>query len=529
MLAAMINRRKRRPLANTSGNVAMIFALSIIPIISVAGFAIDFQITTTRKNKVQTVADSAVLAGARALQIGKTPAEIRTIVEAYLNAQIQQVGTGLTCQSPVITISDSKQDIGMTVNCVQETSLMHIVGRDTMPFHVNAGSTWGIGKLDVAFMFDVSGSMASDNRMVYLKDAAQDAVDILMPEGGGIATEGVRIAMVSYNAMVDAGDLFEDVTGLKESRTYYATNNYVEETRVPPFTEEYEYENCERVRVCVSYDSRGRCDDYDREWVCTTETRERDVYNYEYENRTEQVSRSINSTCVWERYGDHKFSDTAPSYSAPGEPTLTAPLSEIYYANQPIYNASENPDNPQGFLSAAYAYYDDDRDRWYTSGTSTCSDIAPLPLTNNRSALTNYITGLSTGGGTAGQQGVSWAWYMIAEPWKSLLTGTEEPLAYDEAGTIKAVILMTDGAFNSQQFPAQGNSDAQARAVCDAMKADTNIVIYTVAFQAPEAGRDVLEYCASGPEFAFSPQNGAELGDAYNAIAVSISDLRISF
>ena len=47
--------------ANEAGNVAMIAALTIIPIVTIAGFAIDFQVTTTQKARVQQAIDSAVL------------------------------------------------------------------------------------------------------------------------------------------------------------------------------------------------------------------------------------------------------------------------------------------------------------------------------------------------------------------------------------------------------------------------------------------------------------------------------------
>ena len=49
-------------LKDESAQVAVIFALSIIPVFAVAGFAIDFQNTIKKKQKVQLVIDSAVLA-----------------------------------------------------------------------------------------------------------------------------------------------------------------------------------------------------------------------------------------------------------------------------------------------------------------------------------------------------------------------------------------------------------------------------------------------------------------------------------
>ena len=93
-----------------------------------------------------------------------------------------------------------------------------------MPFTIESGSEYGIDKIDVAFMFDVSGSMNSSNRLSNLKIAAQDAVDILLPiDASPDVIEKTRLAMVSYNGMVDAGDFFEDVTGVTPTRTYTHT------------------------------------------------------------------------------------------------------------------------------------------------------------------------------------------------------------------------------------------------------------------------------------------------------------------
>ena len=86
---------------------------------------------------------------------------------------------------------------------------------------------------------------------------------------------------------------------------------------------------------------------------------------------------------------------------------------------------------------------------------------------------------------------------------------------------------MTDGSFNAEIFPAQGSSDAQARSLCDSMKAK-DVKVYAVALNAPQAGKDVLSYCATGSDYYFEPETAAELTEAYRKIATSISDLRIS-
>ncbi|MBR9834249.1 MAG: hypothetical protein GYB42_03465 [Alphaproteobacteria bacterium] len=515
---------------NKNGNVAMIFGLTIIPIISVAGFAIDFQMTTTRKNKVQMVMDSAVLAGARAMQANKTQDEIRETVNNYVEGQLATIGETLRCGDVDISFPEETKDINLDVLCYQDTSLMKIVGHDKMGFRVRTASTWGIGKLDVAFMFDVSGSMATNDRIVHLKDAAKDALDTLLPVDGGAATEEVRIAMMSYNSMVNAGDYFEDVTGLAKERTYHANNTFTRREKVGTRTERQQVETCVTERVCTRYRRNGSCRTWDEQATCSYEWQDVEVDVYDDVVVSEPVSRTVTSTCVWERPGEKKFSDFAPSDTVAGYPAPITPKSDIQDADHPIYNAGEEATNPYGYLAAGYAIWDDDRDRWREYGTSDCPSTESLALTNNRTKLDNYVTSLRTGGGTAGQQGVAWSWYLIAQPWQSIFTGTSAPLNYNERDSIKAVILMTDGAFNRAAFESeQGDSDTQARAVCDAMKDNGRIIIYTVAFEAPDEGKDVLAYCASAPEFAFTPENGAELTEAYQAIAVSISDLRISY
>ena len=95
---------------------------------------------------------------------------------------------------------------------------------------------------------------------------------------------------------------------------------------------------------------------------------------------------------------------------------------------------------------------------------------------------------------------------------------------------------MTDGEFNATHPMAADTSTELAAGYCDAIKAQTNIVIFTIGFEVPDnvstvsgsGGQSILEYCASGPEFIFSADGSAQLQNAFVQIAASISDLRLS-
>jgi len=403
-----------------------------------AGFAIDFQVVTTKKNKAQLSLDSSLIAGSRAMQSGGSDQDVIDMIKLYFASATDINTYNHTCSEPVVTIS--KTSIAAEATCVQETTLGALAGIEEVTYKIYSGSTYGVGKIDVVFVFDVSGSMIGA-RMDALKDAAAIAVDQLLQDDGPPADEesdeaDVRISMVSYNNSLNAGSLFEAATGLESSRSH----SY------------YHY--------------------YYRRW-----------FNIPY-----------TSNCVYERRGDEAFTDAAPDQDVEAAPNDNA--------------------NPGDYITAV--------DYW---DRNECRDSSVQTLTTDEDTLLEYIEDLDPSGGTAGHLGVSWAWYMVSPEWADILPVAPRP--YDEEDSAKAIVLMTDGDFNSEHHWQLGSSRSQAEELCDNIKA-TGIRIYSVAFQAPASGEAVLDYCSSGPEYFFDPSSGEELEQAYVAIASSISDLRLT-
>jgi Flp pilus assembly protein TadG len=579
-----------------AGNVAMIFALSIVPICGVVGFAIDFQNTVKQKHRVQVILDSAVLAAARVKQRGADNAAVTQALQEFVAAQMAPVSTGLNCNAATVAVVPGEDSIRAKVSCAQNTSLTRVLGHQKMDFAVDSSAEYGIDKLDVAFMFDISGSMNSRSRLVNLKAAAKEAIDILLPpDAPAELIEDTRLAMVSYNTMVNAGDYFEAVTGVPATRTYTHTidpgdsgarpdkgdlldtldvtlmnadrtreisqlgddaviaidewtarnrtqQNLTIDVKVPTTSPAHgrfqsmrlelrgrerhnQIENITpyalygdrrgryngrqwregeyRLRIRVYSQRRGRGRKLIDETIDFEIVRSRDAEPVELEY-------TLTSTCVWERDGAQKFKDGEPKEGA-------------YLAHRQAWFVEDEDHRDGGVWKVGHPNRPDHS--WYR-GTE-CRGTEPIGLTNNRDTLNTYINRLTAGGGTAGHLGVAWSWYLVSENWDGVFTGSTAPLAYSEPDSDKVVILMTDGEFNAEIFPEQGRSDAQARALCDNIKA-AGVKVYTVALDAPLAGRRVLQYCASGPEFFHQPKTAAELTEAYKQIATSISDLRIS-
>ena len=226
-------RFSRKFVKDTSGNIAIIAALSVIPIISVLGLAVDFQLAVTKKNLVQQTLDATMIAAARERQAGISNDNLENFVDEYFNNLIRANAPSLSCDDRTLVTGNNTEQVfdvnltfdqvgqGMngTVNCTIATTLSGIVGRKEVNFLVSSGSTFGIGLIDVAMVFDVSGSMRG-SRIAGLKSAATTAVEALIPDNP-VATTRVRISLVPYDHTVNVGRYFTDFTGLRpNNRTY---------------------------------------------------------------------------------------------------------------------------------------------------------------------------------------------------------------------------------------------------------------------------------------------------------------------
>ncbi len=184
-----------------------------------------------------------------------------------------------------------------------------------------------------------------------------------------------------------------------------------------------------------------------------------------------------------------------------------------------------------------------------TSG-NPCPSATILPLSSNRSTLKSLISGLSVTGSTAGQIGMAWGWYAVSPNFNTLWPGSPAG-AYEPEDTLKAVIIMTDGEFNTlynsgviaqnagagsggtgdkiNQNATNGSPFTQGAALCNAMKAQ-GVIVYTVGFQISAGGNaaNLLANCATSPAHAHLPTSGSDLSEAFAAIGRDISKLRIS-
>lgn len=263
------------------------------------------------------------------------------------------------------------------------------------------------------------------------------------------------------------------------------------------------------------------------------------------------------------RLSDDQFTidDSKPSlnnvsavFSSTGAPTvqcLDYGCARMFYReNAASYMAStclvERPGG-QAYTDASTSGTGERLGILYTSNGACSTSNYVTPLTSNKTRLKAAIDDLVTSGGTAGQLGAAWGWYMISPNFADIWDDEVEnkPAAYETEDLIKVMVLMTDGEFNYQSCYgiqkslrptafSSANCDsrsefAQAQTICTNMKA-AGVVIYTVGMQLGTSTDtiDFLTDCASNSQYAHLASDTATLQVAFKKIAQSISRLRIS-
>jgi len=479
------------------GNVAMIFGLTTIIVVSMVGGAVDYGRWLSARNQTQAAVDSALLAAGRTSQTtyGDATASVKA-ASAYYNQMKSNIVVDDTIQFEAINAATTFTAKG---SAYIQTPFLSIVGIDRLPVlkisdATQAEATIAQGgnsgsSVEIGLMLDTTGSMLGQ-KIVDLKAAANDLVDIVV--WNDQSSYSSRVGIAPFASTVNVGDYFQAVTNQNPNLVTHTVTTQTGTT----YTYSYP-QSC--------YKSNGRVKD-----SCSGEpqyiTGSEPVYT-----TTTIVDNPAKAKCVVERTGTYENSETAPGSGA--------------------------------WLNS---YYDAMKAQGVNNPSTTCPEASVfVPLTSDKTKLKATIDGLVAANSTAGAVGTAWAWYLISPEWGNIFTGASKPDSYSKMSELgpsgqprlrKIAILMTDGAYNTYQARQYGDTSTEADAVraravqlCTNMKAK-GITVYTVGFQLGTDAKAIatLNSCATDPSYFYSAANGDALKAAFRDIALKISALRIS-
>ncbi len=493
------------------GNVAMISALSVIPLMLMAGFAIDYQRTITAKGRVQAALDSAVLAAAKSLTMGRSPADATADANAYFQGILSQRNGGwMVCPDPSIAVDTVEYEIDASVRCSNETTLMKLGGRDQVDFSVNSSTTYGLGSIEVALILDTTGSM-SGWRIGALRDAANDFIDIV------IRDEQVpfysKASIVPYSVAINAGAYAQGLRGpivpgrsISNAAWQDGPQRSVSGvTRASPAvvtSDSHGLSNGDRIWISgvsgmtqinnqvftvagatansfqlqgvnstgfSSYSSGGiirKCLEENCEVRLTATGHglaNNDHAVIQGINGMTQINTGAHATWRVSNVTANTFAlqnSVGPnysSYSSGGTAFCTTLGCEFYR----FLNRASNAQRVHRIStcvterSGVHAFTDVSPSTAllgynYPSTNNPCTNVVEfMPLSSNKPALKAKVNALSAGGSTAGHLGITLGWYTLSPNFGYLFPVISRPAGYNTPRLFKIAVLMTDGEFNT--------------------------------------------------------------------------------
>jgi Flp pilus assembly protein TadG len=195
-----------RLMAAKEGNVAVTFAIALVPILTFVGAAVDYTRANAARSSMQAALDSTALMLSRDLSQGLiTTSQISTKAQAYFNALYTNADAKSVAINATYTASNGSTGSTVQVNGSGNvnTDFMKVAGFPNLNFNTSSTAAWGTTKMRVALALDNTGSMADDGKMAALIPAAKNLIDQLKASA---STNGdVYISIVPFSRDVNVG------------------------------------------------------------------------------------------------------------------------------------------------------------------------------------------------------------------------------------------------------------------------------------------------------------------------------------
>lgn len=230
-VSSQAKRLASRFARHDGGNIAMTFAVALVPLLGFVGAAVDYSRTNAARSAMQVALDSAALMVSKDLSANPTmsAADVTSKATAYFNALYTNTNAGQITVTASYT-TNTKNGSTVTVNGTGAvaTDFMKMVGFPQMGISSGSTTTWGSTRMRVAMALDVTGSMGmGTGKLKAMQDAATGLIDTL--SANSRMTEDTYVSIIPFAQMVNVGASNKNATWLKWdeygscSSSYYDT------------------------------------------------------------------------------------------------------------------------------------------------------------------------------------------------------------------------------------------------------------------------------------------------------------------
>jgi Flp pilus assembly protein TadG len=193
------------------GNVAITFALAIIPVFGAMGIAVDYSMANSARTNMQASLDATGIALQRQMPLTQT--QMDTIGSAFFlgnlgKSPLTNITVTFTPGTGTITLDSSgTYNTGLS-------SVLTLIGMPTsFPVGAHVQVQWGLGKVEVALALDNTGSMAQSGKLTQLKIAAKNLLTTL--QNAATTAGDAKVAIIPFGTEVNIGTSYANATWLR--------------------------------------------------------------------------------------------------------------------------------------------------------------------------------------------------------------------------------------------------------------------------------------------------------------------------
>lgn len=546
--------RARAFLCNRDANVAMIFAISIIPVTIAAGAGLDLSRAMIVKSNLTEALDAAALSVASTT--GLTQSQMQTQAQNYFNANYKVDANYGTPAS--VSLSVNGQSITVTSNVPMPTTLMGVAGIHTVTVNASSTVVWGQTKLWVGLVLDNTGSMcqsdsnpnagspcanpASNTKIASLKSATHNLLDML--HGAAANAGDVQAAIIPFVKDVNVGTANAGATWIdwtswdaangtcqissKHSQSSCTGTNgswtwTAGTCTIPSKTSQNSCQNANGTWTAAhcsnnNYTTKNSCQNNNHTWfvgVC-------DISGQSTQNacqNTDGVWTWTTGNCNISTYTTQTTCQNATAVWTPNDhSTWNGCVEDRGNSGGP--DTSNNYDVMKTAPSSATA------SKFLAEQYSSCPQSI-MGLSYDWSALGSKVDALVADGSTNQPIGLVWGWHALS-------TGDPLNAASLPANTARYIIILSDGLNTEDRWYGDGvhqstQVDDRMTAVCTNAKAD-GIIVYAlfVDIGGTQGNSSVLQNCASDLSKYYDLTSASQINAAFTAIGQQITNLRVS-